>query len=430
MQIKKALNKFCNILYVYVKYKEYLKFQYKSKEEITNVQEKKLKRILKIAVEKVPFYKVYKNKIDFDNFTLKELNKLPIVTKEDIREDIHRFLREDIKIDQLEWKSTSGSSGKPFKVPKSYYSDAIEVILGYRAWSQGKNIYKIREPAIVLRSFSPKEGEPLYKRDWLRNFWYLSPYDINDKHLDQYLCFIKKSKSKILKGYPSSIYILTLLLKKHNITLPQIETIITSSENMLPMYRNEIENYWKCDVLDWYGQNERTVTVQQCSEGNYHNNDEYGIVQLDNNNNIIATSLNNDIMPLLRYFTNDRAVPNNQTIQCSCGRNLTVPFKSIEGRADDIIYKEGKTPIPTVNFYNLMENFQKVKQFSLEQEEDLSINIQVSENEPLSNEDLDFLKEGIKQRVGNLKINITVVDQILRNKKTDKIKIIKSKVKV
>ena len=430
MKASHALNKVLNILFAYLNYSKFLKFQNKTEKEIQECQEKKLKHILQIAVNKVPYYKPFKSKIDFDNFSLEELKKLPIINKDIIRQNPLNFIREDKNINNLRWKSTSGSSGKPFQVPKSYFSDAIEVMLGYRAWSLGKFTYKLRQPAIVIRSFSPKEGEPIHKRDWLRNFWFLSPYHINEAHLPIFLETFKKSRAKVLKGYPSSIYILTLLLKKNNIKLPQIQTIITSSETMLPKYREEIESFWKCDVLDWYGQNERTVTVQQCSFGNYHNNDDYGICEIDSDNNIIATSLNNDVMPLLRYHTNDKATPlDNTKITCECGRAMSIPFKGIFGRQDDILYREGKEPIPTINFYNLMEKFQNIKQFHILQEEDLAVTMNLSENQPLSNKELSDLREGIQQRLGNIPIRINVVNEIQRNQQTDKIKIIESKVK-
>ena len=431
MKIRHILNTVINVIYINLKYPEYLKFQHKSVGEIMSFQERKLKHILKVAVNKVPYYKPYKSQIDFDNFSLNELKKLPVINKDIIRQNPLDFIREDKNIDTLRWKSTSGSSGKPFKVPKGYFSDAVEVLLGYRAWSFGKYGYKIREAAIVIRSFSPKENEPIYKRDFVRNFWYLSPYHINDKYLSIFLEIFKKSKAKVLKGYPSSIYILTLLLKKNHIKLPQIQTIITSSETMLLKYREEIENFWKCDVLDWYGQNERTITVQQCSYGNYHNNDDYGICEVDADNNIIATSLNNNIMPLLRYHTNDKAIPlKDKSIACKCGRQMHIPFKGVEGRQDDIIYKEGKEAIPTINFYNLMEKFQNVKQFHILQEEDLSVKMSISENQPLSEKELINLKDGIIQRLGNIPLEVNVVKEIQRNKKTDKVKIIESKVKL
>ena len=192
MSFKHLINRVANVLYVNFRYSAYLKFQFKPNNDIRLCREKKLKTILKIAVNKVPFYKPYKSEIDFNNFSLKELNKLPIVEKQDIQNDINRFLREDVNPSKLRWKATSGSSGKPFQVPKSYFSDAIEVLLGYRAWSMGRFLYKLREPAIVLRSFSPKENEPIYRRDRVRNFWYISPYHINENYLEEFLNIFKK----------------------------------------------------------------------------------------------------------------------------------------------------------------------------------------------------------------------------------------------
>ena len=155
------------------------------------------------------------------------------------------------------------------------------------------------------------------------------------------------------------------------------------------------------------------------------------IITKNEENNIIATSLNNDIMPLLRYKTNDKAIPLDDVERqslCKCGRSLSIPFRGIEGRSDDIIYKEGKHPIPTINIYNLMEKFQEVKQFYILQESDLSVKMIVTESKPISSESLSRLKTGIRQRIGNLPLEVDVVKEIKRNKKTDKIKIIESRV--
>lgn len=414
-------------------FKPFMQFQYRPKTEIEKLQEKKLKRIISIATSKVPFYKKYKNDIDFDNFTLAELKKLPVVSKEIILEDPSQFIREDRKINRLRWKSTSGSSGKPFKVAKSYYSDAHEVLLGYRAWSLGANKYRLRDPAVVLRSYSPRAGEKIYKRDVIRNFWYLSPYHINEENLQVFLKVFKKSKAKVLKGYPSSIYILTQLLKQKGIRITSVKTIVTSSEMMLPKYRKEIESYWNIRVLDWYGQNERTAIAQQCDNGTYHNNDDYGIIEIDKNKNIIATSIINDIMPLIRYNTKDRAMINNDMTvnpKCACGREMSIPFQGIYGRADDIIYKDDNTPIPTINFYTMMDSLNKIKQFYILQNEDYSITMKLTESSPLDSSYLKTIEGRLKQRVGQLPISIKIVKEIERNLKTDKVKIIESKVKL
>lgn len=419
-----------NGLYIINNYPKYLASQYFTSEKIKEIQLSKLKTILHVAVNYVPYYKELNLKIDFNNFTLNELAKFPIVTKTIIKANYNNFISEKFVHKKLQYKSTSGSSGQPFKVPKSFYSDGIEQCMMFRAWSMNPLFrYSFHKPCIVLRSFSPKQGEPPFKVDKILNYWYLSPFDINKPNLNTYVQFIKKSKAQLLRGYPSSIYILTLLLKENNIRLPQIKTLFTSSENLLPHYKKVIEEYWQIPVIDWYGQNERTVTVQMCEYGNYHNNDEYGIVELDENNQIIATSLNNNIMPLIRYATNDVAIP-SITKTCSCGRGLSIPFAGIDGRADDLLVKDDGTVIATVNIYNAMENFPDVKQFKIIQQTDKSIQLFLSENTKLSPEYICNIEKELKQRLGNVFISTKVVNEIERNKNTEKIKSIESLIKL
>ncbi|MBS1671494.1 MAG: phenylacetate--CoA ligase family protein [Bacteroidetes bacterium] len=395
-----------------------------------NIQEQSFKKIAKIALTSVPFYKKQKINIDIEKITLSDLNNFPIISKSIIQENYQDFISEQYAEKKLQYKSTSGSSGQPFKVPKFYYSDGLEQCMMYRAWSMNPaNTYNFHQPCIVLRSFSPKLNEPLYKVDRILNYWYLSPFDISKKNLSIYIDVFNRSKARLLRGYPSSIYILTLLLRENNIKFPQIKTLFTSSENLLPHYKKTIEEYWQIPLIDWYGQNERTATVQMCEYGNYHNNDEYGIIEIDEKNQIIATSLHNNVMPLIRYATNDIAIPASTKV-CSCGRGLSIPFAGIDGRADDLLLKDDDTIIATVNIYNAMEMFQDVKQFKIVQQTDKSISLTLSENKPLTNQTTEAIISELKQRLGNLNVKVNLVPEIERDRKTGKIKSIESHIKL
>ncbi len=418
-----------NGFYILKNLKKLKQSQFYSKEELMLVQTEKLKHILWQAINYVPYYKSLNIKVNFENFSLNELQKFPVMSKQIMQYEYKNFISDKYDYNKLQFKSTSGSSGMPFKIAKSYYSDAIEYCMMLRAWSMTDSYdYTFRDPCVVLRSYSPKPNEPLYKHDKILNYWFLSPYDINQKNLDIYLDIFKKSKAKLLRGYPSSLYILTLLLKENNIRIPQIKTLFTSSENLLPQYKKVIEDYWQLPLIDWYGQNERTVTVQKCAYGNYHNNDEYGIVELDTNNQIIATSLNNDVMPLIRYATNDIAIP-TQVTTCACGRGLSIPFEGIDGRADDLLMKEDGTVMATVNIYNAMEKFQDVKQFKIIQEVDKSVQLYLSENKPLSKDYINKIEQELYQRLGNVPLITTIVQEVERNRLTGKIKSIESRIK-
>ncbi|MFC1770874.1 hypothetical protein ACFLZV_03210 [Candidatus Margulisiibacteriota bacterium] len=387
----------------------------------------KLKFILKNAIETVPFYIEKRIKLDWQHFSFKELNKFPVITKDQIRKAPDKFVSYKNKNRGILAK-TSGSSGQKFEFLLPYDSDCYEDIFSSRARTMGEGYdYFLNDPIILLRTYAPQKDEPLYRIDKKNNLFYLSPFDINEKNLDLYLKIINESKAKMIRGYPSSIYIFTLLLREKNIKLPQIKVLFTSSETLLPSFRETIESYWDIPVLDWYGQNERTVTVQQCWAGNYHNNDEYGIVQLDDDNQIIATSLYNNVMPFIRYATGDIAVPLDKAIdKCPCGRTLSIPFKSIEGRSDDILVKVDGTKIPTINMYTVMHGFPKIKQFRIVQNIDTSLTLYLLPNQTLSAEDVSDIEKAIKQRTGDLQIETKIVKEITRNRKTGKIKVIES----
>ena len=401
---------------------EYFQFQFLSKEEKENVTLNKLKNILKIAVETVPYYKEVN--VDFENFSVDELKKFPIVDKDIIRKEFDNFISANHKTQGI-LSHTSGSSGKPFNFYITLESEAIENITTYRAWGMGKEYsYLPSDPVIVLRTYAPKEGEPLFRVDKRRNYWYLSPFDINNKNLELYLEIIKKSKAKIIRGYGSSIYLFTLLLKENNIKIPQIKTIVTSSETLTAIQRETIENHWSLSVLDWYGQNERTIIAQQCWAGNYHNNDDYGFVELNEKNQIIATSLNNYIMPFIRYNTEDVAMPLDEKIdQCECGRTLSIPFKGVLGRSDDVLIKKDGTKIPTANFSTAMKNYELLKQFKIVQKTDSTLDLYLALEKNVDDLYIQKIKEEVIQRLGNLAINVKLVNEIERDRRTGKIKV-------
>jgi phenylacetate-CoA ligase len=83
---------------------------------------------------------------------------------------------------------------------------------------------------------------------------------------------------------------------------------------------------------------------------------------------MVVTGFNNDIMPLIRYRTQDMAVLTKK--KCSCGRNYQM-IKKVEGRTQDyIIDKEGSiVPLaPAIFNYNDMD-WTGVNEFKIEQKE-------------------------------------------------------------
>ena len=84
----------------------------------------------------------------------------------------------------------------------------IEQAVIFRHWSWGG--YHFRDATAMLRSYSPKEGEPLTKYSKPLNTTYFSPFHLTDENMLMYYNLMKDLKIKILRGYPSSVKIFSL----------------------------------------------------------------------------------------------------------------------------------------------------------------------------------------------------------------------------
>ena len=88
-----------------------------------------------------------------------------------------------------------------------------------------------------------------------------------------------------------------------------MKAILTSSETLVPEQKMVIEQAFMCKVFDYYGMAERAAAIHTCEHGSYHIVPEYSIVEFVRNGTledgyyeIVGTSLNNNAMPLIRYY--------------------------------------------------------------------------------------------------------------------------------
>ena len=92
------------------------KIECMSREELEELQLKKLQKTVKLAFNKIPYYnKKYTSCGVFpeDIETLKDIEKLPFITKDDLRESYpYGLFAVDMK-DIKEIHSSSGTTGKP-----------------------------------------------------------------------------------------------------------------------------------------------------------------------------------------------------------------------------------------------------------------------------------------------------------------------------
>lgn len=92
--------------------------QWWPKEKLEEFQNERLRIIIEHAYEKVPYYRRIFNQRGLkpkDIQTREDLNKLPVLTKEDVRKHFKELMAKDFKKYKPILRYTSGSTGIPLK---------------------------------------------------------------------------------------------------------------------------------------------------------------------------------------------------------------------------------------------------------------------------------------------------------------------------
>jgi len=260
---------------------------------------------------------------------------------------------------------------------------------------------------------------------------------LNFKTLDKYINAILEFKPKLIRGYPSSLRFFARLLKERNVFSIRPKAIQTSSETLFPQMREEIEDVFKCKVYDLYGNGEHVSMISECSEGEFHINQEYGAIEFLNEKGydakngelaeMVCTGLNNFSMPLIRYEIGDVAVSTNK--KCSCGRGLPLA-KSLEGRIDDMIITPDGRMIPPSGMTLAFEFIENIKQCQLVQNKRDELIINIVKSDRYEDKDDKFMLNEVRKRIGNeMKVTVNFVDAIPRTK-AGKLRFVVSKVKL
>jgi phenylacetate-CoA ligase len=288
----------------------------------------KIKSLLYKAIKSEFYMRLYnEHNINIDNIkTLSDFEKLPVVTKDMIKG------KEETLLTKSRWflfkGFTSGSTGTPLTVYYDYFSVLKENAF---VWSYREKCgLRFKDPVVSLRGNLKKSEFSSF--DKYTNTLYLSSYNLNKKNILNYYSLISAFKPKAILAYPSSIYLLTILLKEMNLKL-DVDLVFTSSETLYSYQHEIIENYLKTKIYDWYGNAERSIALQQLESGKYeepflYSHNEYG------ENEVITTSLNNFSYPLIRYRVDD-------VIKVNKNKEIV----AILGRQDDFIELKDGTKV-------------------------------------------------------------------------------------
>ena len=412
----------------------------KTREEIKKLQNKRLRRIIRYAYSVPVYHKKYKKAgVRPDDIKgIEDIEKLPVITKEDIRENFpDGIVPKNFNISRAEKLSTSGSTGKPVVIYADYSTiirniiTYVRILKAYDAKWNKTRITVIGDMAYGTAgyaSFVSPLPSFIMKALSIKNLQIIDigeePRIMAEK--------INEFKPDFLNGYPGILRILATLKMEEGIGKDISPQYISSSGAVLDPYtRKYIEEAFNARVFDVYESTEGGPIAFECKKGNYHlHSDMVYLEVLDENMQPVAegevgkaviTRLYGKGTPIIRYAGMDDFIRKGDS-KCSCGMN-TECIGSIEGRrADAIITPDGKL-VPPLSFTYIPsevmneENFYGIKQFQIVQEDERRIVILVVPKGGEEKDKLERIYEKIKakyeEKFGkDILIEIKEVDKI------------------
>jgi len=404
---------------IYKNFKFLEKSQWKTRDEIEEIQLKKLKGLLSHSYKNVPLYRniFLKSKImPKDIKKIDDLKNLPPISKDDLK----NFKMSTAKnIPKNLWLSnhTSGSTGTPFQ----YKTSRESMHWRFAAKLRNNRWYGLEIGSPYIKIWGEKEKQNFSLSSFFtRNLMRCKQFPalgLTEKEFMKYYNYIKKSSVKVLEGYASAIYLLARYMQEHDLEL-YLDAVVCSGETLIE--RKLLENVFNCQIFDRYGSREFSNIAHECEEHNgMHINSENLIVEFSKKEGILITDLTNYVMPFIRYKINDMGIGIKK--ECKCGRGLPL-MKIVGGRLPDIIITpSGKHLI--VHFFTLLfGKINTVKKFQVVQNKKNSIVIYIVGF--LKNE--NFILEKIQKYAGDdMNIKIKYVSDI-KQTRSGKYRFIKS----
>lgn len=400
------------------------KSQWWSRDQITELQNREVKKLIEHAYEYVPYYRTMMNRRGLkpkDIQTTDDLVKMPILTKDVLRENWNEIISTNVSFSKTRVRKTGGSTGEPLKIINSYTNGAWEYASAQRGWG----FYGFRAGEQIIQLFGGSLGlkpESLRKRllSTLSGVVSLPAIEIGPKTLGSFVTSIRKSGAKFIRGYASAIYLLSKLVKEYGLDI-QFKAAFPTAEVLYDYQRDVIKEGFQCDVYDQYGCGELNSIAFECpTHSGLHISDEHVFVESLIDGRRVSgsemgalsfTTLHQFAMPLIRYQNGD--IVSVSTKQCNCGRGLSL-IKKIYGRANDMLLaKDGRLVSSSfLPSFCVNAHFEGVQQFQIIQETKKHIRVKIVKTDKFEGSGIDPLFEVLHRYLGDLEITVEFVDSI------------------
>ena len=393
------------------------------RQSVGSYQDRKLLQLVRHVYSSNSFYRRLWDQAGFDPSRFKgreDLYRLPLVTKQQVR-SLTALLREKppAGCGRLIWHNTSGSSGEPFSLVRSWREERFLALIrmmamhgiGFRPWHRRA---RVRVPA----DFDWLDDRPLRvlnKAGLYRGhiFSCYLPMDVLWKQISDYA-------PDALNGYSETVARVARYGLEAQLRDIRPKLVFVGGELCTPMMSRQMAEAFQAPVYQAYAATECNLIALSCERSRLlHICDPTVLVEvLDDGGKPVAegesgtavvTVLHSRVMPFVRYVLGDRVV--RGPAPCSCGAPYGT-LQSIDGREIDRLRLSNGETVHAYVLLNilLLSDTSWIRQYQLLQDEPGFIDVHIWPMRTPEPEVLEYLRSKLQEMTAGTVIRMKLVD--------------------
>lgn len=399
--------------------------QWWSPEDLRELQNEKLRRLMAHVYEHVPFYRQIMDERGLtprDFRTTDDLVKLPIVDKKIITRYHDTLLRDhSLPRRALIHAHSSGSTGERLHYWTTKSQKAKKWAGLFRWWKIAG--YEFGDPYVTLQLAGNQgfKGWPLVgELEWilLRHHWLSAREAANDEVVRRYAENLQRWRPKLFRSYASNMFYLARRMQALGLQVP-IPALTTTGDTLSPAMRETIEAVFSPGrVFNEYGGDGMQIAAECEYHDGMHINAESVFVEIIRDGErvpdgelgeVVLTNLEATATPFIRYNIHDVAAFTHEP--CRCGRGLP-RLSQLQGRLTDIfVTPDGRWL--TSHHTAFLRNFPAIEAFQIIQKAPEHVVVKLVVTEAFTQTDEQAIVETFHQLMGaSCRVDIEKVDEI------------------
>lgn len=383
-------------------------------------QEQKLRNLVNTAYSHSRYYRELFDSHNInpaDIKTIEDLERIPVLTKDIIRERFDDILLDNKSSFHYNESATGGSSGIPLHYVRDNnswgFGNAYQTIM----WQKTGYCYGDKFLALGASSILPEN-----KKSRLHNLFYglknkipFSTVVVSDERFAECVDLIRKKNIHYIYGFSTSLYLLAKYVIKNNLQDQlDIRACFPTSEIFSDVYYDTVYEAFKSHIMNSYGANDGGIKGFRLDREEYFKVGYNCLVQIEETvkdsrlGPAIITDLTNTVFPFIRYEIGD-------VVKLARGYNSFYNGQLLEeviGRQSDLIQLENGCVLTCPSFAHLIKDLH-VEGYRLYKLSPMEITFEIVKGKGYTNQDEAIIIDAVHRHTGEeCKVRFVYTDHL------------------